>query len=247
VPVEVAARGLISMFYDDGYTPKKIGVLAGTYAFPQATLKAVEEVLKERKASYSGEQFDQSARDFTSQLVSFARHQVDAILVLGSFSEAGFAVKQARELGLSNVRWVLDGSAVSRAIIPILGNADGIRGYFNVPYFPGQTAPVREFESRLKTYLGSMPQGRPNNYDMIAYGSAYVVAEAAQATGCDLTRPKLLDAWSHLKDVGPARLGGLDVTFPETFTPADHQGSYRLGAAVVKKGEWEVYRVIEKP
>ncbi len=246
VPVEVSSRGLIEMFYDDGYTPKKFGILAGTYAFPQATLKAVEEVLKNKKASYSVEQFDQSARDFTSQLVSLARQQVDAILVLGSFSEAGFAIKQARELGLSNVRWVLDGSAVSRAIIPILGNADGIRGYFNVPYFPGQTPSVREFESRLKTYLGSMPQGRPNNYDMIAYGSAYVVALAAQATGCELTRNKLLDAWSTLKDAGPTKLGGLDVTFPESYTPTDHQGNYRLGAAIVKNGEWEVYRVIEK-
>lgn len=246
VPVEVSSRGLIEMFYDDGYTPKKFGILAGTYAFPQATLKAVEEVLKNKKASYSVEQFDQSARDFTSQLVSLARQQVNAILVLGSFSEAGFAIKQARELGLSNVRWVLDGSAVSRAIIPILGNADGIRGYFNVPYFPGQTPSVREFESRLKTYLGSMPQGRPNNYDMIAYGSAYVVALAAQATGCELTRNKLLDAWSTLKDAGPTKLGGLDVTFPESYTPTDHQGNYRLGAAIVKNGEWEVYRVIEK-
>jgi branched-chain amino acid transport system substrate-binding protein len=247
VPVEVASRGLIGMFYDDGYAPKKFGVLAGTYAFPQATLKAVEAVLKEKKASYSVEQFDQSARDFTSQLVSFARQQVDAILILGSFSEAGFAIKQARELGLSSVRWVLDGSAVSRAIIPILGNADGIRGYFNTPYFPGQTPSVREFESRLKNYLGSMPQGRPNNYDMIAYGSASVVALAAQATGCQLTRDKLLDAWTNLKDAGPAKLGGLDVTFPESYTPSDHQGNYRLGAAIVKKGEWEVYRVLEKP
>jgi branched-chain amino acid transport system substrate-binding protein len=247
VPVGVSSRGLISMFYDDGYTPKKIGVLAGTYAFPQATLKAVEEVLKEKKVDYAVEQFDQSARDFTSQLVALSRQKVDAVLVLGSFSEAGFAIKQAREIGLSAVRWVLDGSAVSRAIIPILGNADGIRGYFNVPYFPGQTPSMREFETRLNNFLGSMPQGRPNNYDMIAYGSAYVVALAAQATGCELNRPRLLDAWSNLKDAGPTKLGGLDVFFPESYTPTDHQGNNRLGAAIVKNGEWEVYRILEKP
>jgi branched-chain amino acid transport system substrate-binding protein len=245
VPVEVSGRGLISMFYDEGYQPKKFGVLAGTYAFPQATLKAVEDVLKEKKANYVVEQFDQSARDFTSQLVSFTRAQVDAVLILGSFSEAGFAIKQARELGLSNVRWVLDGSAVSRAIIPIIGNADGIRGYFNTPYFPGQSESVREFENRLKNFLGSMPQGRPNNYDMIGYGSAYVMALALQGTGCQLT--KLLDSWSHLQGAGPTSLGGLDVTFPESFTPTDHQGNYRLGAAIVRNGQWEVYRILEKP
>jgi branched-chain amino acid transport system substrate-binding protein len=247
VPVEVASHGLIGMFYDGGYTPKKIGVLAGTYAFPQATLKAVVDVLKEKKIDYIVEQFDQSARDFTSQLVSFSRQKVDAGLILGSFSEAGFAIKQAGELGLSGVRWVLDGSAVSRAIIPIIGNADGVRGYFNTPNFPGQTPAVREFEARLKILLGSIPQGRPNNYDIIGYGSAYVVALAVQATGCQLTREKLLDAWSNLKDAVPSKLGGLDITFPESFTPTDHQGNYRLGAAIVNKGEWEVYRVLEKP
>jgi branched-chain amino acid transport system substrate-binding protein len=247
VPVEVASHGLIGMFYDGGYMPKKIGVLAGTYAFPQATLKAVVDVLKGKNADYIVEQFDQSARDFTSQLVSFSRQKVDSVLILGSFSEAGFAIKQAGELGLSGVRWVVDGSAVSRAIVPIIGNADGIRGYFNTPNFPGQTQSVREFEARLKSLLGSMPQGRPNNYDIIGYGSAYIVALAVQATGCQLTRAKLLDAWSNLKDAAPSKLGGLDVTFPESYTPSDHQGNYRLGAAIVNKGEWEVYRVLEKP
>jgi hypothetical protein len=148
---------------------------------------------------------------------------------------------------MMNVRWVLDGSAVNSAIVPILGTADGIRGYYNAPAFPGQTPATREFEVRLKAYLGAMPQGRPNVYDMIGYGAAYVMAEAIQATGCDLTRAKLIDAWSNLKDAGPAKLGGLAVTFPESYTPTDHQGDYALGAAIVKDGEWQVYRVIEKP
>lgn len=247
VPVEVAAPGLISMFYDEGNKPQKIGVLAGTYAFPQATLKAVEDHLKSKKIDYALEQFDQSARDFTSQLVSFGRQKVDSVLVLGSFSEAGFAIKQARELGMINVRWVVDGSAVSRAIVPIIGNADGIRGYFNNPAFPGQNDTVREFESRLKALLGSMPQGRPNLYDMVGYGSAYVLAEAIAGTGCQLTRDKFLASWSSLKDAGPTKMGGLDVSFPESFTETDHQGNYRLGATVVKGGEWQVYRVIERP
>jgi branched-chain amino acid transport system substrate-binding protein len=247
IPVEFASQHLISMFYDDGHSPKKIGVLSGTYAYPQATLTAVEQVLKAKKLDYVVQQFDQSARDFTSQLVALSRQNVDSILVIGSFSEAGFAIKQAREMGMPTIRWVIDGTAVSRAIIPIIGNADGIRGYFNVPYFPGQNAQIREFESRLKTLLGSIPQGRPTNYDMIAYGSAYVMALAVEATDCQLSRSRLLEAWSTLKDAAPPKLGGLDVFFPESFTPTDHQGNYRLGATRVKNGEWEVYRVLERP
>lgn len=247
VPVELSAAALISMFYDDGYTPKKFGLLAGTYAFPQATLKAAEDVLKRKNADYVVEQFDLAARDFTSQLVSLSRQGVDSILVLGSFSEAGFAIKQAREMGLSNVRWVVDGSAVSTAIVPILGNADGIRGYYNAPAFPGQSPATREFEARMTKYLGSLPQGRPSIYDLIGYGSGYVVAEAIKATNCRLTRSDLINAWSNLKDASPTVLGGLDVTFPESYTPTDHQGVQRIGAAIVRNGQWQVYRVIDKP
>ena len=47
--------------------------------------------------------------------------------------------------------------------------------------------------------------------------------------------------------VPPRSLGGLDITFPETYSPTDHQGNYRLGVAVVKDGIWGVHRVIEKP
>jgi branched-chain amino acid transport system substrate-binding protein len=247
VPVEVSASALISMFYDGGYKPKKFGILAGTYAFPQVTLKASEAILKKKGEDFTVEQFDIGARDFTAQLVSLQRQNVDSVLVLGSFSEAGFAIKQAREMGMTNVRWVVDGSAVSSAIVPILGNADGIRGYYNAPAFPGQTAATREFDARVKKFLGSLPQGRPSIYDLIGYGSGYVVAEAIRATSCRLTRANLIDAWSNLHDAGPTKLGGLDVTFPESYTPTDHQGVYRIGAAIVKDGKWQVYRVIDKP
>jgi branched-chain amino acid transport system substrate-binding protein len=248
VTIDNAALALISQIYDGDYKAKKIGVLAGTYAFPQATLKAVEDAMKEKKIDYVVEQFDQTARDYTSQLVSFTKAKVDAILVLGSFSEAGFAIKQAKEMGMKDIRFVVDGSAVNRAIVPIIGDADGIRGYFNGPYFPGQNAkPIQDFEARLKELLGSMPQGRPNAYDVIGYGSAFVVAEAIQAAGKSPTRKSLIDAWSNLKDAGPAKMGGLEITFPESFTPTDHQGNKSLGGTVVKNGEWSVVRVIKGP
>jgi len=248
VRVENSSLAMVDQVYDGQFRPRKLGVLAGTYAYPQALLQGVERALKARNQDYVVEQFDQSARDFASQLVAFSRQNVDAIMIIGSFSEAGFAIKQGREIGLGNVRWVVDSTATNTAIIPVLGNAEGLRGYYNAPYFPGQNVPaIREFESRLKEQLGSMPQGRPNQYDMIGYGSAYVITQAALATSCELTRDRLIEAWSNLKEAGPVKLGGLDVGFSESFTPTEHQGNKRLGGTIVKNGAWEVYRYIDGP
>ncbi len=88
--------------------------------------------------------------------------------------------------------------------------------------------------------FGRPPQGRPNVYDMIGYGDMYVLAEALQAAGSDLTWDRLIDAWSNLKDARPSKLGGADVIFPESFTPTDHQGNKKMGDAVIKDGIWQV-------
>ena len=75
----------------------KVGVLAGTYAFPQSHLAEIKPRLDKRGGlEVVVEQFDAAASDFTAQLVSFAR-RVQVVLILGSFTEAGFAIKQPRE------------------------------------------------------------------------------------------------------------------------------------------------------
>jgi len=247
VPASLQPIAILEQVNDGGYKSKKIGVLAGTYAFPQSTLVELKKTMDARKLDYVVEQFDQAARDFTSQLVSFQRAKVDAIVVLGSFSEAGFAIKQAKDMGMSNMRYVVDGSAVNRAIVPIIGNADGVRGYFNGPYFPGQDAkPIKDFEAALtKSLGGTLPQGRPNAYDVIGYGSAYVTALAIQAAGKNPTRASLIDAWTNLKDASPKKMGGFDVIFPESFAPNDLQGNKVLGGTIVKGQDWSVVRTIK--
>ncbi len=242
--IEVSARALVEQLYD-GANPKHIGILAGTYAFPQVTKKGVADILTQRKVPFVIQEFDAAARDYTAQIEAFARAGVDGIVVAGSFSEAGFAIKQGKDRGL-DVQWVIDGSAVNRAIIPIIGDADGIRGYFNAPYFPGQKAkPIEEFDARLTKFLGgSLPQGRPNAYDIVGYGSAYVISEAMQAAGKNLSTASLIDAWSNLKGATASKLGGLDVTFPESFSATDHQGNRMIGGAIVRDGAWLVSREI---
>lgn len=238
-----SAQALVDRVFQANPNTKKVGLLVGTYAFPQANKAFVLPLLQKRSVDVDVEEFDQGARDFTSQLLKFARAKVDAVIVMGSFSEAGFAIKQAPEKGLTDVAWVLDGSAVNDAIVPILGekNPPNIWGYSNTPYFPAQSAaPSAKFRELWTHRYGQPPQGRPNIYDLVAYGDTYVLAEAIKNAGNDLTWKTLTDSWSTLKNAKPSDLGGLDVTYPESFTATDHQGNRLMGRATVKDGIWQV-------
>lgn len=241
---EVTAGALVAQLARAGEKkPQRVGVLVGSYAYPQANLAVLKPLLEKQGVALTLETFDQNAKDFTAQLVNLSRNKVDAVVVLGSFTEAGFAIKQAPQVGLMNVRWVLDGSAVNNAIIPIIGNADGIRGYYNAPYYPGQNAkPMEDFEALWKITYGTPPQGRPNLFDIVGYGSTFVLAQAIQAAGNDLTWKGLIGKWDTLKGAAPSKMGGFDVIYPETFTPKDHQGNKLLGATEVVKNKWVVVK-----
>jgi branched-chain amino acid transport system substrate-binding protein len=221
----------------------RLGILAGSYAFPQANLRAIEPRLREMGIEPVVQQFEQNARDFTGQLIALARARVPVVIVLGSFSEAGFAIRQAPEKGLPGAQWVVDGSAVNDGIVPLLGgvNLAAISGYSNVPYFASQPHPVpQRFRQLWTARHGQPPQGRPNLYDLVGYGSAHVLALAIQAAGANPTWEGLIAAWSSLKDARPSRLGGVDTIYPESFGEGDHQGNKTLGVAVIRDGIWQV-------
>jgi len=240
----ITGQAMIGIAFQAVPKAKKVGVLAGTYAFPQSHLAEIKPRLERRGGiEVVVEQFDAAASDFTAQLISFARQRVEVVLILGSFTEAGFAIKQAPEKGLTNVSYVLDGSGVNNAIIPIIGpdNAKITWGYFNAPYFPTQDdGPMAEYRKLLVAKIGNLPQGRPNIYDLIGYGSTYILAQVLKAAGRDLNWSRVLDTWETIKEVKPSGMGGLDVIFPETVTPKDHQGNKKVSSARIVNNAWRV-------
>ena len=85
--------------------------------------------------------------------------------------------------------YVLDGSAVNNAIIPLIGaeNTSNVWGYFNAPYFPTQTdATDGELPAHLDREIRSAAAGPPNIYDLIGYGCTYVLAQVIKKAGRDL-------------------------------------------------------------
>jgi branched-chain amino acid transport system substrate-binding protein len=227
--------------------PKKVAIITGTYELPQALLTGVEPQLKNAGVEIAAKQrFDLGAKDFTAQLVEAARAKPDVILFIGHYTEAAPALRQAPELGARNARWVLDISAISDSLPEIAGSAaEGVRSIWMFPYYFNDRAPaMRDFEAKWRRKYGT-PQGRPNYVDMNGYGDMYVMAVALRKAGADLTRARLIDVWnSDMHAVKPSDFGAFasDVTFPETFTPQDHDGNKAYSSLEIVNGHWQVVK-----
>src|SRR5260221_13343468 len=84
-PASVTGQAMIDIGFQAVPNATKIGVLSGTYAFPQSHLAEIKPRLEKRGGlEVVREQFDAAASDFTAQLVSFARRRVQLVLILGS-------------------------------------------------------------------------------------------------------------------------------------------------------------------
>ncbi len=181
----VSGQGMIDIAFRAVPNATKIGVLAGTYAFPQSHLAEIKPRLEKRGGvEVVVEQFDAAARDYTAQLISFARQRVQVVLILGSFTEAGLRHQAGagegsdqRHLRARRLRRQQRHHSDHRR-----GEHQELWGYFNAPYFPTQTdEPMAELSAhpRREKY-GPPPQGRPNIYDLIGYGCTYVMAQVHQ-------------------------------------------------------------------
>ncbi len=68
-PAVVSGHGMIEQAFKAVPNAKTVGILAGTYAFPQSNLKAIKPQLEKRGVKVLLQEFDQGAKDFTAQLV----------------------------------------------------------------------------------------------------------------------------------------------------------------------------------
>ena len=100
---------------------KSTSGISGTYPFPQSTSRRSEPLLEKRgvrsrprTVRRSGERLYR-ATDFICAPADAGDYH------LGTFTEAGFAIKQAPEKGLTDVAWVVDGSPPTTPSYPIIG------------------------------------------------------------------------------------------------------------------------------
>lgn len=227
--------------------PKTVAILTGSYELPQAVLAGVRPRLEDRGISIVELQtFDNGTRDFTAQLLAVQQADPDAIAFLGNAAEAGLAIKQAPELGLVDKQWIVDVSAITRAVPQFAGAAaEGVRGVWLFPYFHDEDAqPMAEFDRKWREAYGEPAAGRPSYIDMVGYGDMYVLALAMRSVGKDLTREALIETWENSKDLKPSDMGPFasDVIFPESFSPTMRDGNTAHSTVEIRDGRWQVLR-----
>jgi branched-chain amino acid transport system substrate-binding protein len=180
------------------------------------------------------QEFKLGDKDFTPQLLQIKAADPELIVLAAQTPEASIIVRQARELG---VRQPFFGGAatIDNALIANLGyTAEGYMGAWPLPLFPDSTdAAMAKFKAAWLKRNPNPPKGRPNLFDLDAYGDTFVVAEALRRAGRDLTREKLVDAMESIQGY---RIS--DVATPRSFTNWNHIGNTTMTMMVVLGQHW---------
>jgi branched-chain amino acid transport system substrate-binding protein len=223
--------------------PKRIAVLVGTYAFPQAEWNASKPLFEKSGVEFATIQtYDLGDKDYTAQLVQIARSKPDLIVAFGQVQEVAIAVKQAPERGLAKTPWWVGPGVVTRAFPTVAGAAaEGVRSVWIGPYYHGEKGQMEKFEAAWTKRFGNPPEGRPAYTDVFGYGDMYILAQAIKKSGKDLSWANLIRNWESLKDAKPSDFGpwAADVIFPHTYSATRHQGNQRVTNIMVQGGTWK--------
>ncbi len=235
---ETARYGeLYAEFLTSYYKTQKIAIMSGREEYPRNEGDATVDKLKNwfQMAPAVRVEFNIGDKDFTSQLVQVQKADPDVIAFFGNPAEAAIAMRQAKELGLKQSFFVGSNMVDPGLVTAARQSAEGVAGFSLIPLLPGSKDPeMVRWEANWRREYPNAPAGRPNNFDLLAYGDMYVVAEGLKRAGKELTTDKFIAALEGIQNyrVGP-------VATPRTFSTKHHIGNLTLVPMIVAKGVWE--------
>jgi branched-chain amino acid transport system substrate-binding protein len=227
---------LYAEYLVDGLKARKIGIISGREEYPKNEGDALTKQLQKwyEIAPVKRVEFNIGDKDFTPQLLEMQGADPQVVAFFGNPAEAAIAMRQARELGL-NQPFFVGSNMVDQGLLTAAGPAaDGISGFALIPLVPNSSDPaMKAWRAKWSAEYPNLPAGRPNTFDILAYGDMYAIAEALKAAGRDLTTAGFVDALENLRDY---RVGA--IASPRTFAKIHHIGNLRLQPMQVKNGEW---------
>jgi branched-chain amino acid transport system substrate-binding protein len=235
---ETARYGeLYAEFLQSHYKAQRIAILSGRDEYPKNEADATVTKLKDwfNVVPATRQDFNVGDKDFTPQLSAAQRANADVIAFFGNPAEAALALRQARDLGLRQPFFVGANIVDPAFLAATRGAGEGVKGFSLVPALPGSKLPeMVQWEAKWRKEYPNAPVGRPNNFDLLAYADAYVVAEGLRRAGPALTTATLV---SGLEKVSNYRVSA--IATPRTFTTKHHIGNLQLSPMEVKGGAWE--------
>jgi branched-chain amino acid transport system substrate-binding protein len=228
---------LYAEFLVTNYKAKRIAIMSGREEYPRNEGDATVDKLKNwfQVTPVARVEFNIGDKDFTPQLVEVQKSNPDVIAFFGNPAEAAIAMRQAKELGMKQPFFIGSNMVDPALIVAAKSAAEGVMGFSLIPYLPGSKAPdMVKWEAAWKKEYPNAPAGRPNTFDLLAYGDTYVVAEGIKRAGANLTTDSFIKALEGIQNyrVGP-------VATPRTFSTKHHIGNLTLVPMVVKDGQWE--------
>ncbi len=216
---------------------KRIAIMHGREEYPRNEGDATVDKLKNwfQIDPVARVEFNINDKDFTSQLIQVQKANPDVIAFFGNPAEAAIAMRQARELGIKQPFFVGSNMVDPSLVTAARANAEGVTGFSLIPFLPGANSPeMKQWEANWRKEYPNAPAGRPNNFDLLAYGDMHVLAEGMRRAGKNLTTDSLIKGLEGIKDyrVGP-------VATPRTFSDKHHIGNLTLVPMQVKGGSWE--------
>lgn len=227
---------LYAEYIVDGLKAQKIGIISGREEYPKNEGDALTKQLQKwyQLTPVKRVEFNIGDKDFTPQLLELQQANPQVIAFFGNPAEAAIALRQAKELGLSQPFFV-GTTMVDQGLLKAAGPAaEGVSGFALIPLLPDSSDPaMKAWRAKWSAEYPNLPPNRPNIFDVLAYADMYVLAEAMKNAGKDLTTARLIDALENIHGygVGP-------IASPRTFAKNHHIGNLRLQPMQVKNGEW---------
>lgn len=216
---------------------KKIAIMSGREEYPRNEGDATVAKLKSwfDITPVARVEFNINDKDFTSQLVEVQKASPDVIAFFGNPAEAAIAMRQAKELGIKQPFFVGSNMVDPSLIAAARTSAEGVTGFSLNPLLPGSKDPAMvKWEAAWRKEYPNAPAGRPNNFDLLAYGDMYVMAEGLRRAGKDLTTESFIKGLESIQNYRVS-----EVATPRTFSTKHHIGNLTLVPMVVKNGAWE--------
>lgn len=201
----------------------RIAIFYANDGFGQDVFEGFNTALQARGVQPAGAaSFNRPMGDISQGVASVNKANPQAVMVIGSGSEAAKIIREMKKAG-SQAQFVTLSNNAADSFIKELGE-DG-KGLIITQVVPGMNSSQMSLASEYRS-MAKAQKAEPSNAGMEGFMSAKVLVEGLRRAGAEPTREKLVAALESLRDYD---LGGILIS----YSAARHTGSSFVEMSIV--------------